>query len=65
MRAIRSILILTTLCFALSSCGLWGKMFKPKYGCPSDGRNVGAEKLLSGDNKSKEMKRARKAKFRG
>jgi hypothetical protein len=22
-------------------------MFKPKYGCPSDGRNVGAEKLLS------------------
>ncbi len=27
----------------LSSCS----MFKPKYGCPSDGRNVGAEKLLS------------------
>jgi hypothetical protein len=51
--------------FILSSCSLWNKVFPPKYGCPSDGRNVGAEKLLSGDMSKKEMKKARKAKFRG
>jgi len=40
-------------------------VFGPKYGCPSDGRNVGAEKLLSGDMSKQEAKRAKKAKFRG
>jgi len=55
-----------TLSLILSSCSVWNKVFPPKYGCPSDGRNVGAEKLLSGDNMSKkEMRKARKAKFRG
>jgi hypothetical protein len=24
-------------------------LFGPKYGCPSDGRNVGAERILSGE----------------
>lgn len=37
---------------------------KAQYGCPSSGRNVGAERLLSGDKKS--MKDVKKAgKFRG
>lgn len=45
--------------FFLESCSL----FAPKYGCPTDGRNIGAEKLASGDPKA--MKAARKAKFRG
>ena len=37
---------------------------KAKYGCPSDGRNVGAEKLASGDPKA--AKAAKKApKFKG
>jgi hypothetical protein len=31
---------------------------KEKYGCPSDGRNVGAEKILAGD-------KVKKAKYRG
>jgi hypothetical protein len=43
-----------------SSCNLWNSVFKPKYGCKTDGRNVGAEKLLSGDAASE--KAARKAK---
>jgi len=30
---------------SLSSCSLFG----PKYGCPSDGKNVGAERILSGE----------------
>jgi hypothetical protein len=65
MKKLRTILMLATVTFILSSCSLWNKVFPPKYGCPSDGRNVGAEKLLSGDMSKKEMKKARKAKFRG
>jgi hypothetical protein len=57
--------MLLALSFILSSCSLWNKVFGPKYGCPSNGRNVGAEKLLSGDMSSKEMKKAKKAKFKG
>jgi hypothetical protein len=33
---------------------------KEKYGCPTNGKNVGAEKILSGDKAS--IKAARKAK---
>jgi hypothetical protein len=65
MKKLRAILMLATVTLILSSCSLWNKVFPPKYGCPSDGRNVGAEKLLSGDMSKKEMKKARKAKFRG
>lgn len=39
----RSLLFCLAAILLLQSCS----MFKPKYGCPSDGRNVGAEKLLS------------------
>jgi hypothetical protein len=65
MKGLRYIMMILVLGFLLSSCSLWRKVFPPKYGCPSDGRNVGAEKLLSGDMNKKEMKKARKAKFRG
>jgi len=65
MKSFRSILVLVVLSLMLPSCSLWNKVFGPKYGCPSNGRNVGAEKLLSGDMSTKEMKKARKAKFKG
>jgi hypothetical protein len=33
----------------------------PKEGCPSNGKNVGAEKILSGDPKAmKDVKKAKK-----
>lgn len=48
--AVISMLVMTTSC----------NLFKPKYGCPSDGKNVGAEKLVSGDPEA--AKAARKAK---
>ncbi len=49
--------------FLLSSCKLWNSVFKPKYGCPSNGKNVGAEKILSGDPKAaKDVKKAKKFK---
>ncbi|MBS1510599.1 MAG: hypothetical protein JST86_07165 [Bacteroidetes bacterium] len=53
--------IVAVLCasFLLSGCfvtNLFRK--KEKYGCPSDGRNVGAEKILAGE-------KVKKAKYRG
>ncbi len=42
----------------LSSCSLFRK--SEKYGCPTNGKNVGAEKLVSGDPAA--IKAARKAK---
>ena len=57
----RQIFIVVIFAFVLSSCSLFRK--NVKYGCPTDGRNVGAEKLLSGDPKS--VKASRKAKYKG
>jgi hypothetical protein len=60
MKNLRYIIIALSLVFLLSSCGLWNSVFKPKYGCPSNGKNVGAEKLVNGDPDA--AKAARKAK---
>jgi hypothetical protein len=45
----------------LSGCFILKK--KDKYGCPSNGRNVGAEKLAAGDQKA--LKASSKAKYKG
>ncbi len=55
------LLALITICFLMSSCFIFKK--KDKYGCPTDGRNVGAEKIASGDEKA--IKASNKAKYRG
>jgi hypothetical protein len=47
-----SFIIVAVCCITASSCSV-GK------GCPSNGKNIGAEKLLSGDKKS--IKLAKKA----
>ncbi len=39
------LIVLGTLVFALPACSLFG----PKYGCPSNGKNVGAERILTGE----------------
>lgn len=52
---------LITVCFLMSSCFIFKK--KEQYGCPTDGRNVGAEKIASGDEKA--IKAANKAKYKG
>lgn len=50
-------------CFTLSSCGMMRNMFARKSGCPSNGKNVGAEQIVSGDPKAmKNVKRAKKFK---
>ena len=48
------------LIMMLSSCKAWNGVFGPKYGCPTNGKNVGAEKLASGDPDAERA--ARKAK---
>ena len=45
----------------LGGCFIFQK--KDKYGCPSNGRNVGAEKLANGDEKA--IKESNKSKYRG
>lgn len=48
------------ICF-LSACSLFKK--SEKLGCKGDGRNMGAEKLVSSDPKA--LKASSKAKYRG
>jgi hypothetical protein len=60
MKSRRILILGLSATIFLSSCGLWHKVFKPKYGCPSNGKNVGAEKIVSGDPKA--IKSAKKAK---
>lgn len=49
-------MVIISVKIMLSSCS----MFKPKYGCPTNGKNIGAEKLANGDPDAE--KAARKAK---
>lgn len=56
MKNILVIVALIGFMLMVSSCNL----FKPKYGCPTNGKNIGAEKLASGDPEAE--KAARKAK---
>ncbi len=61
MRVQKIFLLLILICFTLSSCGLMRNIFRRKSGCPSNGKNVGAEQIMSGDPKAmKSVKRAKK-----
>lgn len=61
MKNLRIFALALSIMVVLSSCKLFGNIFKPKYGCTSNGKNVGAEKILSGDPKAtKEAKKAKK-----
>ena len=52
MKIVRVFVLLTMVAMFHSSCSL----FKPKYGCPSNGKNVGAESLLSSEKAPKAKK---------
>ncbi len=45
---IKAVLLLTIVC-TMSSCSVWNKVFGPKYGCPANGKNAGAERVLTGE----------------
>jgi len=52
MKTSKNLLFLAVLCFicsAVCSC-------KAQYGCPSNGKNVGAERILSGEKLPKAPK---------
>lgn len=56
MKAVRYLTIILSLSFLVTSCSL----FKAKRGCPSNGRNVGAENALN--MSKKEQRKAGKFK---
>jgi len=63
MKNLRIFAVVFSLMMLFSSCKVWNSVFKgkSKYGCPSNGKNVGAEKILSGDpDAAKSVKKAKK-----
>ncbi len=61
MKNLRFYALALSITFCLSSCGMLSRMFPKKTGCPTNGKNVGAEKILSGDPKAaKDAKKAKK-----
>lgn len=63
MKNLRFIAVAMSLMLVLASCGKLNNLFKRKTGCPTNGKNVGAEKILSGDPEgTKAAKKAKKFK---
>lgn len=63
MKNLKIFLASLVIVVLLSSCSVWNSMFKPKYGCGTNGKNVGAEKILGGDaDTMKAVKKAKKFK---
>jgi hypothetical protein len=63
MKTVRTLTICFSMMILFSSCKVWNSMFGPKYGCKTNGKNVGAEKILEGDPEgTKAAKKAKKFK---
>lgn len=59
----KKVLVAIIFCWMFSSCSIFKK--QEKYGCPTNGKNVGAEKILSGDKDAiKAAKKAGKFKYK-
>ncbi|WEK37381.1 MAG: hypothetical protein P0Y53_07700 [Candidatus Pseudobacter hemicellulosilyticus] len=59
MRTARQLFLVVFSFFLLtggSSCKVWNNLFGPKYGCPGSGKNMGAERLMSGEKVPKAKK---------
>jgi hypothetical protein len=52
----KKIIIFAACCWIFSSCSIFRH---EKYGCPTNGKNIGAERVLSGDKAA--IKASRKA----
>jgi hypothetical protein len=55
-KTIFPLLLLIAMSTGISSCHFYNSLFGPKYGCPSNGKNVGAERILSGEKVPKAPK---------
>ena len=62
MKAFRFTLAILLFSAMLSSCSVWEKVFPPKYGCGTNGKNVGAEKINDAINSGEKMPKAKKFK---
>jgi hypothetical protein len=51
-----SLFLLSCCMLLMSSCKMWDRLFPPKYGCPGNGKSVGAERILSGEKTPKAKK---------
>lgn len=60
MKTLRFAVVAVSLLMMISSCRVWNSVFKPKHGCPTNGKNIDAAKLVNEDPKA--AKQARKAK---
>jgi hypothetical protein len=55
----KKIIVILVVCgFVFSGCSIFRR--HEKYGCPTNGKNIGAERILSGDKAA--IKAAKKAK---
>ncbi|HEY5461955.1 MAG TPA: lipoprotein [Hanamia sp.] len=58
----KKFLFVVVIAWVLSGCSIFRK--QEKYDCPTNGKNIGAERILSGDKDA--IKAAKKAgKFKG
>ncbi len=55
-KSIYALLLLAMISTGTITCYLYHNLFGPKYGCPSNGKNVGAERILSGEKVPKAAK---------
>lgn len=63
MKTLKLFALTIFISMLMASCGAMSNVFKRKSGCPTNGKNVGAEKLISGDPQSeKAVRKARKFK---
>ncbi|HUZ59979.1 MAG TPA: hypothetical protein VMU83_14490 [Hanamia sp.] len=46
----KKFLFVVLFCWLLTGCSIFRK--QEKYGCPTNGKNIGAERILSGDKKA-------------
>lgn len=56
MKTSRYTLVVLVFTAMLSSCSVWNRVFPPKYGCGTNGKNVGAEKIIDGSYSKKQPK---------
>ena len=66
MKSLKQIIVILVVLITLSSCSLLQSIFgggANKNGCPSNGKNVGAEKLLRGDKKTPKAPAYKMGKF--
>ncbi len=56
VKVIVYLLLAAVISTSTISCSLFNNLFGPKYGCPSNGKNVGAERILSGEKVPKAPK---------